>query len=47
MIRVGHMGLTAMPRHIVSTFHALEDVLAKIAYGVRPGTGAVRSWPRA
>jgi aspartate aminotransferase-like enzyme len=36
-IRIGHMGVTAIPRCILHTLYALESVLAKMGYGVVPG----------
>jgi (S)-ureidoglycine-glyoxylate aminotransferase len=40
-IRVGHMGVTAVPRCILHTLYAIESVLAKMGHRVAPGA-AVR-----
>jgi alanine-glyoxylate transaminase / serine-glyoxylate transaminase / serine-pyruvate transaminase len=36
-IRIGHMGVTAIPRCILHTLYAIESVLAKMGYRVVPG----------
>jgi aspartate aminotransferase-like enzyme len=36
-IRIGHMGVTAIPRCILHTLYAIESVLAKMGYRVTPG----------
>jgi aspartate aminotransferase-like enzyme len=42
-IRVGHMGVTAIPRCILHTLYAIESVLAKVGYRVAPGTAVNRA----
>jgi alanine-glyoxylate transaminase/serine-glyoxylate transaminase/serine-pyruvate transaminase len=37
-IRIGHMGVTAVPRCIVHTLYAIESVLAKLGHGVTLGS---------
>jgi aspartate aminotransferase-like enzyme len=37
-IRLGHMGVTAVPRCILHTLYAIESVLTKMGYPIRPGT---------
>jgi (S)-ureidoglycine-glyoxylate aminotransferase len=38
-IRIGHMGVTAMPRCVLHTLYAMESVLAKMGYRVVAGVG--------
>jgi aspartate aminotransferase-like enzyme len=42
-IRIGHMGVTAIPRCVLHTLHAIESVLAKLGYGLVPGAAANRA----
>jgi alanine-glyoxylate transaminase/serine-glyoxylate transaminase/serine-pyruvate transaminase len=42
-IRVGHMGVTAVPRCVLHTLHALESVLARLGYGAVPGAAVNRA----
>src|SRR5919108_5589836 len=42
-IRIGHMGVTAMPRCILHTLYALESVLAKMGHRVVPGAAVNRA----
>jgi aspartate aminotransferase-like enzyme len=36
-IRIGHMGVTAIPRCVLHTLYAIESVLTKLGYGIVPG----------
>jgi aspartate aminotransferase-like enzyme len=42
-IRIGHMGVTAMPRCILHTLYALESVLAKMGHRAAPGVAVNRA----
>ncbi len=42
-IRIGHMGVTAIPRCILHTLYAIESVLAKVGHAVVPGTAVNRA----
>jgi aspartate aminotransferase-like enzyme len=42
-IRIGHMGVTAMPRCILHTLSAIESVLTKLGYRVASGTAVNRA----
>jgi aspartate aminotransferase-like enzyme len=42
-IRIGHMGVTAIPRCILHTLYALESVLAKMGHRVVPGVALSRA----
>jgi aspartate aminotransferase-like enzyme len=42
-IRLGHMGVTAVPRCILHTLYAVESVLAKMGYRVNPGAAVNRA----
>jgi aspartate aminotransferase-like enzyme len=42
-IRLGHMGVTAVPRCILHTLYAIESVLAKMGHRVTPGTAVNRA----
>jgi alanine-glyoxylate transaminase/serine-glyoxylate transaminase/serine-pyruvate transaminase len=42
-IRIGHMGVTAIPHCILHTLYAIESVLAKMGYRVIPGAAANRA----
>jgi aspartate aminotransferase-like enzyme len=42
-IRIGHMGVTAMPRCVLHTLYAIESVLAKMGYAVAPGAAVNRA----
>jgi aspartate aminotransferase-like enzyme len=42
-IRLGHMGVTALPRCILHSLYAMESVLAKMGYRVTPGTAINRA----
>jgi alanine-glyoxylate transaminase/serine-glyoxylate transaminase/serine-pyruvate transaminase len=42
-IRIGHMGVTAIPRCILHTLYAIEAVLAKLGYRVPPGAAVNRA----
>jgi alanine-glyoxylate transaminase/serine-glyoxylate transaminase/serine-pyruvate transaminase len=42
-IRVGHMGVTAIPRCILHTLYAIESVLAKMGHRVIPGAAVSRA----
>jgi aspartate aminotransferase-like enzyme len=42
-IRLGHMGVTAVPRCVLHTLYAIESVLAKMGYGVVPGVAVNRA----
>jgi (S)-ureidoglycine-glyoxylate aminotransferase len=42
-IRIGHMGVTAIPRCILHTLYAIESVLAKMGYRVVPGAAVNRA----
>jgi aspartate aminotransferase-like enzyme len=42
-IRIGHMGVTAVPRCVLHTLYAIESVLAKMGYGVVPGAAVNRA----
>jgi aspartate aminotransferase-like enzyme len=42
-IRIGHMGVTAIPRCVLHTLYAIESVLAKMGYGVVPGAAVNRA----
>jgi aspartate aminotransferase-like enzyme len=42
-IRLGHMGVTAVPRCILHTLYAIESVLAKTGYRVIPGAAVNRA----
>jgi aspartate aminotransferase-like enzyme len=42
-IRIGHMGVTAIPRCVLHTLYAIESVLAKMGYGVIPGAAVNRA----
>ncbi|MBI3328489.1 MAG: alanine--glyoxylate aminotransferase family protein [Nitrospinae bacterium] len=42
-IRIGHMGVTAIPRCILHTLYAIESVLTKLGYRVTPGAAVNRA----
>jgi aspartate aminotransferase-like enzyme len=42
-IRIGHMGVTAVPRCILHTLYAVEAVLTKMGYRVAPGAAVNRA----
>jgi aspartate aminotransferase-like enzyme len=42
-IRIGHMGVTAVPRCVLHTLYAIESVLAKMGRRVVPGTAVNRA----
>jgi alanine-glyoxylate transaminase/serine-glyoxylate transaminase/serine-pyruvate transaminase len=42
-IRLGHMGVTAVPRCILHTLYAIESVLAKMGHRVTPGAAVNRA----
>jgi aspartate aminotransferase-like enzyme len=42
-IRIGHMGVTAVPRCILHTLYAIESVLAKMRHRVAPGAAVNRA----
>jgi alanine-glyoxylate transaminase/serine-glyoxylate transaminase/serine-pyruvate transaminase len=42
-IRIGHMGVTAMPRCVLHTLYAIESVLAKLGQRVVPGAAVNRA----
>ncbi|RMF86222.1 MAG: alanine--glyoxylate aminotransferase family protein [Nitrospinota bacterium] len=42
-IRIGHMGVTAIPRCILHTLYAMESVLASFGYPVSPGAAVSRA----
>jgi aspartate aminotransferase-like enzyme len=42
-IRIGHMGVTAIPRCVLHTLYAIEAVLAKMGYRVVRGTAMNRA----
>lgn len=42
-IRIGHMGVTALPRCILHCLHALETTLSALGYPVSPGAGIQRA----
>jgi aspartate aminotransferase-like enzyme len=42
-IRIGHMGVTAVPRCILHTLYALESVLTKMGHRVVPGAAVNRA----
>ena len=42
-IRIGHMGVTAVPRCILHTLYAIEAVLTKMGHRVAPGTAVNRA----
>jgi aspartate aminotransferase-like enzyme len=42
-IRIGHMGVTAVPRCILHTLFAIESVLAKLGHRVTPGSAVNRA----
>jgi aspartate aminotransferase-like enzyme len=42
-IRIGHMGVTAIPRCVLHTLYAIESVFAKLGYGVVPGAAVNRA----
>jgi alanine-glyoxylate transaminase/serine-glyoxylate transaminase/serine-pyruvate transaminase len=42
-IRIGHMGVTAMPRCVLPTLYAIESVLAKMGYSVVRGAAVNRA----
>jgi aspartate aminotransferase-like enzyme len=42
-IRIGHMGVTAIPRCVLHTLYAIESVLAKMGHRVHPGAAVNRA----
>jgi aspartate aminotransferase-like enzyme len=42
-IRIGHMGVTAIPRCILHTLYAIESVLARLGHRVAPGAAVNRA----
>ena len=42
-IRLGHMGVTAVPRCILHTLYAIESVLTKMGHRVTPGAAVNRA----
>jgi aspartate aminotransferase-like enzyme len=42
-IRIGHMGITAVPRCVLHALYAIESVLAKMGYRVAPGAAVNRA----
>ena len=42
-IRLGHMGVTAVPRCVLHTLYAVESVLVKMGYRVTPGAAVNRA----
>ncbi|MBI4640211.1 MAG: alanine--glyoxylate aminotransferase family protein, partial [Candidatus Tectomicrobia bacterium] len=42
-IRIGHMGVTAVPRCILYTLHATQTTLAQFGYEAKPGTATLRA----
>jgi aspartate aminotransferase-like enzyme len=42
-IRIGHMGITAVPRCVLHTLYAVESVLAKMGHRVAPGAAVNRA----
>jgi alanine-glyoxylate transaminase/serine-glyoxylate transaminase/serine-pyruvate transaminase len=42
-IRIGHMGVTAIPRCVLHTLFAIESVLTKLGYRVAPGAAVNRA----
>lgn len=41
--RIGHMGVTAIPRCILHTLYAIESAMAKLGYPVSPGSAVNRA----